>query len=346
MATFSNRLRQVILLIALLALGYLLVQQLYVFLPGFLGAVTLYILSRGWYKRLTTRWGWNKNLAATLFLLGFLVVVGLPVYWIVQLMTPKINMVFSHSQELMQGLRSVSAQIKEWTGQELLSPENIGEIQKRVANFFPAFLNSTALILSNLAMMLFLYFFMLTGGRHMEAAVTRFLPLREENIDILSTETINMVRANAIGIPLISLVQGVFALIGYWIFGVNEFVLWGFLTGIFAFFPIIGTTIIWLPIVVYLFSQGQNAQGIGLTIWSLLITGNVDYLARVTLMKKLGDVHPLVTVLGVIVGLNLFGFWGFIFGPLLISYFLLLFKIYASEFGPLHATDHPHQHGS
>jgi predicted PurR-regulated permease PerM len=94
-----------------------------------------------------------------------------------------------------------------------------------------------------------------------------------------------------------------------------------------------------------LFSQGQNSAGIWLTLWSLLITGNVDYLARVTLMKKLGDVHPIVTVLGVIVGLSLFGFWGFIFGPLLISYFMLLFKIYTSEFGPLHVEQNPHHHG-
>ncbi len=107
----------------------------------------------------------------------------------------------------------------------------------------------------------------------------------------------------------------------------------------FAFFPIVGTTLIWAPLVVFLFSQGNTGQGIGLLIYSLLVTGNVDYLARVTLMKRLGDVHPMVTVLGVIVGLSLFGFWGFIFGPLLISYFMLLFKIYTNEFGSMQPDD-------
>lgn len=345
MASFSNRIRQVILLVALTALGLLLVRELYIFLPGFLGAVTLYILSRRWYLVLTEKRKWNQNLTATFFILSFLLLVGWPMYFIINLLTPKINEVFSHSQELIQGLNAVSAQIKEWTGQEIFSAQNMKELQKRVANFLPAFLNSTAMILSNLIMMLFVYFFMLTNHTSMEKSFDYFLPLREESIDILGKETFSMVRANAIGIPLISFIQGVFALIGYWIFGVNDFVLWGFLTGVFAFFPIIGTTIIWLPIVVYLFSQGNSGAGIGLAIWSLLVTGNVDYLARVTLMKKLGNVHPLVTVLGVIVGLSLFGFWGFIFGPLLISYFLLLFKIYTSEFGPIHAVDNPHQHG-
>lgn len=346
MASFSNRLRQIILLTVLIALGFLLVKELYIFLPGFLGAVTLYILSRKSYRHLTTDKKWNKSLTATFFLLGFLVVIGFPVYYIVTLLSPKITAVFTHTDELLVGLKSVSAKVKEWTGQELFTDNNFAELQKRAANFFPAFLNSTAMILSNLAMMLFVYFFMLTNGREMEDSFHYFLPLHEKNIDILAIETMSVVRANAIGIPLISFIQGVFAVIGYWIFGINEFILWGFITGVFAFFPIVGTTLIWAPLVVFLFSQGHTAQGIGLLIYSLVITGNVDYLARITLMKKLGDVHPMVTVLGVIVGLSLFGFWGFIFGPLLISYFILLFKIYSSEFGPIRAEESPHVHGS
>ncbi len=346
MASFSNRLRQVLLLIALTALGLLLMKELYIFFPGFLGAVTLYILSRGSYRYLTMQKRWNKNLTATVFLLGFLVMIGLPVYYIITLLSPKINQIFTHSDEVIAGLKSVSAQVKDWTGQELFTDSNVADLQNRIANFFPAFLSSTALILSNLAMLLFLYFFMLTYWKEMEQSFDYFLPLHEKNIDILGKETISVVRANAIGIPLISFIQGVFATIGYWIFGVNEFVLWGFITGVFAFFPIVGTTLIWAPLVVYLFSQGHSGQGAGLLIYSLIITGNVDYLARITLMRKLGDVHPIVTVLGVIVGLSLFGFWGFIFGPLLISYFMLLFKIYTSEFGPIHAVDNPHDHGS
>jgi hypothetical protein len=151
MASFSSRLRQIILLVVLIALGLLLVKELYIFLPGFLGAVTLYILSRGWFRYLTINRKWNKNLTATIFLFGFLIMVGFPLYYIINLLSPKITAIFSHSDEVVQGLKSVSAQIKEWTGQELFTDENIAELQKRIANFFPAFLNSTAMILSNLA---------------------------------------------------------------------------------------------------------------------------------------------------------------------------------------------------
>ena len=73
-------------------------------------------------------------------------------------------------------------------------------------------------------------------------------------------------------------------------------------------------------------------MGIGLFLFSVLITGSIDNVLRFTLLKKIGDVHPLITVLGVIVGLPLFGFMGLIFGPLMISYLLLLIKIYRVEF--------------
>jgi predicted PurR-regulated permease PerM len=180
--------------------------------------------------------------------------------------------------------------------------------------------------------MFFVLYFMLVNGSEMEKVVTNFIPLHPESVTKLAKETKNMVRANAIGIPLISIIQGITATFGYWIFGLSEYALWGFLTGIFAFFPLVGTMLIWLPLVMYQYSHGDTWQASGLLIYSFVVTGNVDYFARITLMKKIGDVHPLITILGVIVGLGLFGFMGFIFGPLLLSYLILLTRIYTDEF--------------
>jgi predicted PurR-regulated permease PerM len=330
---YNDRIRQILLLVVIGGLAILLFWQLYGFFPGFLGAVTLYILGRDLYFYLTITKGWNKTLAALLFMLAFLVCIGLPVYFAVRLLSARINGLFTNSQGIRQVLETFSGQVKTWTGQELITDDNIQQLQKGVTGFIPALLNSTASILGNLLILLFLVFFMFTNGRAMEKALHRFIPLQDISIGRLADETRNMVRANAIGIPLISIIQGMAALLGYWIFGVNDFVLWGFITGVFAFFPIVGTMIVWVPLVVSVFASGHNGQAIGLAVYSLIVTGNIDYLARVTLLKKIGNVHPVITVLGVIVGLSLFGFWGFIFGPLLISYFLLLYNIYSAEFG-------------
>jgi predicted PurR-regulated permease PerM len=240
--------------------------------------------------------------------------------------------VFSHTEELFIGVKALAEKLKNITGQDILSLENVTSLQSNLGSYIPTFLNSTATILSNLVIMFFVLYFMFTGGRKMEEVVLGFIPLHEESIKALAAETKNMVKANAIGIPLISLIQGITAFIGYKIFGLTDALMWGFLTGVFAFFPIIGTMMIWVPLVIYLFSQGMNLQATGLMIYSLIVTGNVDYLARVTLMKKIGNVHPLITIFGVIIGLQLFGFMGFIFGPLIFSYFIVLIKIYAHEF--------------
>lgn len=330
---FNDKIRQVILLLIVLGLALVLLLELSALVPAFLGAITLYIISRESYSYLVNKRKWKRGAAALFFIVLFLLCIGVPVWIAVDMLSPRVNALFNNQEEIMKSLKAISAQVEKWTGQQLLSDENIVSIQKKITGYIPMFLNSTLSILSNLALMLFLSYFMFTNHELMEKKIESFIPLQNRNVHILAGETKNMIRANALGIPLISIIQGFFAMIGYWIFGVNDFVLWGFITGLFAFFPLVGTMLIWVPLVIYVYSTGSTFNGTGLLIYSLVVTGNVDYLARITLLKKIGDVHPVITVLGVIVGLQLFGFWGFIFGPLLVSYFMLMIRIYSNEFG-------------
>ena len=180
--------------------------------------------------------------------------------------------------------------------------------------------------------MFFLLYFLLKNGREVEKFLDRTIPLKEENVNMLGNETINMIRANAIGLPVLAILQGIIATVGYAIFGVQEALLWGFITGVCSLIPVVGTAIIWIPLVAYFFAIGNSSSGVGLLIYAVLIT-NIDYIARLTILKKFMDIHPLITIFGVIVGIGLFGFWGVIFGPLLISYFIILVKIYVNEFG-------------
>src|SRR6187402_2469193 len=150
----------------------------------------------------------------------------------------------------------------------------------------------------------------------------KIIPLKDSNTSMLASETKKLVKANAIGIPLISIIQGLVATLGYFIFGVDEF----------ALFPVVGTMVVWVPLVIYMYVSGESWNATGLLLYSLIVTGNIDYVARITIMKKMGNVHPVITVLGVLIGLGLFGFIGLIFGPLLVSYIVVLFRIYMNEF--------------
>ena len=330
---FNERLRQVFFLVLIIVIATLLVLELGIFIPGLLGGLTLYILSRSLYFRLIFKNKWSKGRTALLFMFAYIVLIALPVYFSITLISPKINDIAQNQEKIIEGLQGIAAKVKAKTGYSMLTADNAKTISAKLSAFVPKILNSTANIITNLIMMFFLFYYLLVNGRDTEKYLSRMIPLKPRNISLLAGETKMMIRANALGIPIICIIQGAFAALGYWIFGVEDWGLWGFLTGVFAFFPLVGTMIIWVPLVGYMFAQGLNWPAIGLAIYSIIVTGNVDYVARLSLMKRMGDVHPMITVLGVIVGLNLFGFIGLIFGPLLVSYFIILVKIYINEFG-------------
>ncbi len=330
---FNHRLRQILILGIVVIMGVLLVSQLTAFIPGLLGGITLYILSRSLYFRLVFKNKWKKGWTAMLFILAYLVIISLPIYFSITLISPKISNLLNNQDQIVAVAQKISGFVETKTRFKILSGDTAKELAQKATALLPKLLNSTASILTNLIMMFFLLYYLLVEGRAVEKRLGRVIPLERHNIDALGNETRMMVRANALGIPIISIIQGVTATIGYWIFGIEDWGMWGFVTGVFAFFPLVGTMIIWVPLMGYLFAHGQNWQAVGLLIYSLVVTGNVDYLARLGLMKRMGDVHPMVTVLGVIVGLSLFGFIGLVFGPLLVSYFLVMLKIYMNEFG-------------
>ena len=122
--------------------------------------------------------------------------------------------------------------------------------------------------------------------------------------------------------------------IGYIVIGVKEPVFWFVVTCIGGMLPVIGAALGYIPLALLFFQQGDNGKGIIMLAYGFLVIGMVDNLFRMMLQKKWGDVHPTITIFGVLAGVSLFGFIGLIFGPILISLFLLIIKIYINEFSP------------
>lgn len=344
MTGFNNHLRQVILLLLIGFIGILMLRYFYTFLPGVLGAITLYILSRKTYMKLTEKGNWKPGWTALLFILSFIIIICLPVYIAAILVTPKLVELFNNPVQLTIALQSFSDKVQDATGVELFNSNSLKEATRRLANNIPMLLTGTANFLTNLLLMFFILYYMLIHGKKMEKYLHDMIPLKEANRHILTNETNIMIRANAIGIPLLAVIQGLVATLGFWIFGVADFGLWGFLAGVASLIPIVGTGLVWVPLTVYLLAINHVWQGAGLGIYSLIVLTNIDYVARITVLRRIGDVHPLITILGVIIGLSMFGFLGLVFGPLLISYFIVLVRIYRNEFNaqpitPLHTEN-------
>lgn len=331
--TFNqNRLRQIFFIILILGLGILLFFELAAFLPALLGAITLYILLHNWMFYLTEKKKWRTGLTAFLLMLFSFIVILMPVGLLVNMLSSKISYAIQHSAELTDALKKVVANMEQRFNVTIASESNINKLGVAITNTLPKILGATFNTLTTIFFMYFILYFMLVNGRKMENTLFEYIPLRDENVHLLKKETHMMVKSNAIGIPAIAFAQGVIALIGYLIIGVKEPFFWFGVTCIAAMLPVVGAALAYVPIAIIFFANDDTVRGVIMLIFGFGIIGTVDNILRFTLLKRLGNVHPLTTVFGVIIGLSLFGFIGLIFGPLLISLFMLLLKIYSNEF--------------
>ena len=117
----------------------------------------------------------------------------------------------------------------------------------------------------NILVAFFILYFMQTNSGYLEQKVRLFIPFSDENIEKLWKETNVMVRSNAIGIPILAFFQGLLAFVGYWIFGVNNALVWGLLTGFASVIPVVDTMLVWVPVCTVQFFSGDTVNAIILT---------------------------------------------------------------------------------
>src|SRR5690606_803760 len=246
------------------------------FIAGMMGAVTLYLLLRTWYFKLIEDHTWKQWVSATVLILGMLVVVILPLYGLIQVLIPRFAQVAENSENIQKSVLNTIAYLQSKFPQIKISNEQINSTIERVVGFVPVILSSTAGVFANIFTALFILYFMLIGGRRMEATVVEYLPLTRSNKIVVWKETKNMIISNALGIPFLGLCQGIVAGIGYWICGVPSPILWGLVTGICTVVPFIGTMLVWIPVTIYLLSVGQTGYAIGLALYCFVIVGGID----------------------------------------------------------------------
>ncbi|MBX9450254.1 MAG: AI-2E family transporter [Taibaiella sp.] len=328
----NNVIKQVVLLLLIALLFISIIGNLSYFIPGMLGAVTLYILIRDWYFRLVEGKKWKPWLAALLFIFIFIIAIALPIYGTIVIMAPMFNKIVDQPDAIKEAAAKTIEYINTTVPQLELSTQKIVGYLERGLAFVPGVLQSTASLFANIFTALFILYFMLVQGRAMENLVATNIPLYKKNKNVLWLETKNMVVSNALGIPMLALAQGIIAVIGYWIFGVPSALIWALLTAFATVIPVIGTMIIWVPICIFLLASGHIGASVGLALYCFFAVGGIDNVLRLVFVKMFGDVHPLITLFGVLLGLELFGVIGLIFGPLMISYLILMIKIYKAEF--------------
>lgn len=329
--------RQVLFILVLLALGWVLLDQLSFFIGSMLGAITLYVVFRSLQFRLVEKYHWKRWLAALLITIVCLIILAGFGWWagmVIATQIPNIN-----PTQIVGEITGFVGEINDFVGFKLIGTETITRSEGIISKVLGSVFNATYNFVFNVAMMLVVLYFMLSAGRQMECKIFQYAPFSGRSLSMLKREVKNMIYSNAVGIPVIMIGQTIVSsLLYYWI-GMDSYLFWGFITAICGLVPLVGTGLVFVPMAVYFAATGHFGLGLLILGYGLLIISNTDNVIRIVLLGKYAHTHPLIVIFGVVIGIPMFGFWGIIFGPLFISGFLLLIKIYFVEYGLLDPDD-------
>ncbi|GEN75458.1 AI-2E family transporter [Chryseobacterium hagamense] len=328
----SIKIKQVFLLAIILILAALICFNLSLFIPSVLGAITIYVLCRKYNFYLQEQKKWKPWVAAMVLMGASLIVLILPIYFIGDLLIEKLGNAQAYMEKFNVFLEKIHTYIYSKFKFDILSKGNMDKLKSSVGQYSTKALSGTVNTLTIVASMYFILYFMLEKPRFFERILSSAAPLKRSNVSMIGEKMRKLILANAIGIPVVALGQGIVALVGYYIFGAPSPVLLFALTAATSMIPVVGAAIIYGPVCIFMIAEGDMGSGLGLAAYCMIVVGLTDNVLRFTLLKKLEDIHPLNTVFGIIMGMNLFGFMGLVFGPIMVSLTLLLIQVYRNEF--------------
>jgi len=184
----------------------------------------------------------------------------------------------------------------------------------------------------NLTIAFFGLYFLLLRPKESWELVSRYIPFSHENTEQLRQRFRDVTNSTLVGTLLVAAAQGAMVAAAFAVAGLSNAVFWGAVTAIFAILPLVGSGMIWGPGAVLLALDGRWGAGIALAVWGILVVGMVDNVLRPLVYRRWASIHPLVTLVGAIGGVRYFGILGILIGPLALSYFFELTRMYHQEY--------------
>lgn len=276
-------------------------------------------------------------LASLLTLLLFILVLCIPLFGIG-------TIVFKQSQDLYRSVISNSHALPsvDLIGNKInqILPNGVSfDINEKISSLISFLTSNLANIFSTTAnflisffLMLLAIFYFLKDGERWKKFLLRLSPLAntdDEKIINRLSQTINGVIR---GTVFIALIQGILMGIGLEIFGIQNSAIWGVTAGIASLVPTVGTSLVSVPIIIFLLLTEQFIPAIGLLIWSVVVVGTVDnFLSPYVIGNKI-RIPPFIILFSVLGGIALLGPVGILIGPLAVSLLYTLNEIYHGEF--------------
>src|SRR5256712_257910 len=184
----------------------------------------------------------------------------------------------------------------------------------------------------NLTISLFGLFYLLLRPHETWQAVQPYIPFSAKNTEKLRQRFRDVTSSTIIGTGLTAAIQGILVGLGFFVTGLPNAVFWGVVTMVFAILPVVGSGLVWGPGSLALILGNREGAGLLLALWGAVVVGNADYVIRPRVYRRWANIHPLVTLIGALAGVPYFGILGLLIGPLALSYFFELVKMYTEEY--------------
>ena len=198
------------------------------------------------------------------------------------------------------------------------------------ANLDSIFSGASKFVLGVFVMFLALFYF-LRDGRELKRQIIALSPLIDADDERIFSKLEKAIYSVFAGSIIVSIIQGLLTGIGFAIFGVPSPALWGSIAAVTALIPGIGTALVLVPGIIYLFLTGFTAQAIGLAIWAGLAVGLIDNFLGPVFVNRGVKIHPFMILLSVLGGFVFFGPIGFVLGPIILAFLFALLEIYRSS---------------
>ncbi len=326
MAFFDTNKERAALLVLLLAVGVFITVA--PFATGLLGAPVLYVVFAPFHRWLTRKV--PAPVAAGLVILTAFLLIVVPGVWLIGMLLGQAQGVASGlvNSTLLDRLQAVKI------GDFELGPELAGIGRSLIAWLGGSALGvigtATHFTLDLIFSFFGLYYLLLSPGGAWKG-LRPYIPFSDEHVQSLKDRFTSVTMATVVGTGLTALIQGLMVGVAFGLTGLGNALFWGVVTVIFAIVPVVGSGIIWIPGAITLFLGGHAGGAVALTVVGLL-AGQVHTLIGPAITRRYAEIHPMITLVGAIAGVSHFGILGLLIGPLALSYFFELIRMYRQEY--------------
>jgi predicted PurR-regulated permease PerM len=326
MPLFDTDKQRAALAILLLAVGLAVAIAPYV--TGLLGAPVLYVLFAPLHRFLARKVPPGLAAGVVIFLAFMLII--LPGTWL-------IGMLVGQAQGVAGSLVNspLLARLSRLTVGRLEIGPQLAAVGKELIGWLGGnaigFIGSATRFALNLIFSFFGLYYLLLNPLGAWKGIRPYIPFSRENVEKLRERFQSVTVAMVIGTGLTALVQGVMIGVGFVLTGLGDPVFWGVVTVAFAILPVVGSGMVWVPGALSLFFNGHTGSAVLLAVIGLL-AGQIDHVIRPLVTRRYAQIHPMITLVGAIIGVSYFGLLGLLLGPLALSYFFELIRMYREEY--------------